>query len=660
MVNTMRTITAIGCVCLFLYGNQAFGVMEPAASAGVSGEVSLRETVVPTAIHDAAQGSIRIAGELPQSAENRVLVRVTDDRGGTASATVTVREGRFTCRYPEDFPGAPPLRAGFLFLHAAASGGDSSNKSTQAEATLIVHDSSDKSLPEFPSAFTNDLLDHDGRTDRESREWPVIRALVNTYMHSRAAEICRVGQRDFDLAREADLQFFKNNLTQYEFDFRDREWAEPLGHRKRRTFWQAVWNTWFNSSNNNPIDGNNGNNAPSNFVPYAFANDFCDLLMLYLYRLDLDRVLDDNLDAICREGLENMMAMQHRQATNFALRDAAGRQHTYTAGAFRYGMFENGEFMTEGNGWFHRPEHNDYTHGGVFNARSLWCIGEGLQRCHQDEIGNSLKETLALGVRYCLFDALAHGYAKKTAAGNTYWYDAGEMGYLLLGMLCGCTVVPELVIESPGTGERATLAELTARGLDALVEMQQPHGQWQAYANKDPMVIAALADGVTVLHGHPHAARWKEAAVKATDSWLAARVDPEEYAAPLVHFGALRREPASMSFLWDWKADDPGRPFIFFYMSGHWIHALARVYDVTGDVRYRARAEAMVSYLCGANPWRVRLLNELGGVYNWVEDRNGDGIEDHLKQDMYPESTAFCQIGINHLLRAIQRREKIR
>jgi hypothetical protein len=68
----------------------------------------------------------------------------------------------------------------------------------------------------------------------------------------------------------------------------------------------------------------------------------------------------------------------------------------------------------------------------------------------------------------------------------------------------------------------------------------------------------------------------------------------------------------------------------------------------------------MVSYLCGANPWRVRLLNELGGVYNWVEDRNGDGVEDHLKQDMYPESTAFCQIGINHLLKAIQRREKMK
>ena len=49
----------------------------------------------------------------------------------------------------------------------------------------------------------------------------------------------------------------------------------------------------------------------------------------------------------------------------------------------------------------------------------------------------------------------------------------------------------------------------------------------------------------------------------------------------------------------------------------------------------------------------MRLFNELGGVYNWVDDTDGDGIEDLLKQDMYPESTAFCQIGIMRLLRAV-------
>jgi hypothetical protein len=49
----------------------------------------------------------------------------------------------------------------------------------------------------------------------------------------------------------------------------------------------------------------------------------------------------------------------------------------------------------------------------------------------------------------------------------------------------------------------------------------------------------------------------------------------------------------------------------------------------------------------------VRLFNELGGVYNWVDDMDGDGVEDFLKQDQYPESTAFCQIGIFHLMRAM-------
>jgi hypothetical protein len=79
-----------------------------------------------------------------------------------------------------------------------------------------------------------------------------------------------------------------------------------------------------------------------------------------------------------------------------------------------------------------------------------------------------------------------------------------------------------------------------------------------------------------------------------------------------------------------------------FYLTGYWIHALARLYAVSGEVRDRQRAEAMIGYLCGDNPWHLRLFNELGGVYNWVDDTDGDGIEDWLKQDMYPESTAIA------------------
>ena len=44
----------------------------------------------------------------------------------------------------------------------------------------------------------------------------------------------------------------------------------------------------------------------------------------------------------------------------------------------------------------------------------------------------------------------------------------------------------------------------------------------------------------------------------------------------------------------------------------------------------------MVGDLCGDNPWQVRLFNELGGVYNWSDDTDRDGLQDQLRQDMYP------------------------
>ena len=45
------------------------------------------------------------------------------------------------------------------------------------------------------------------------------------------------------------------------------------------------------------------------------------------------------------------------------------------------------------------------------------------------------------------------------------------------------------------------------------------------------------------------------------------------------------------------------------------------------------------------------IASEQSGVYNWVDDCDGDGREDCFKQDMYPESTAFSHLGIMHLLR---------
>jgi hypothetical protein len=315
-------------------------------------------------------------------------------------------------------------------------------------------------------------------------------------------------------------------------------------------------------------------------------------------------------------------------------------------------MFEDGRFMTEGVGWFYDPAHEDYVNGGVFNARSLWAVGEGLTRYHEGRLGRALRRTLSLGVRFCLIDAQKYGYAKRTESGYRYWYDAGEMGYLLLGMINGCEVVPEMTIADGGR----TLESLTIEGLSALVELMQPHGQWQEYANKDPMAIAALTRAVRLWPDHPAAKQWQSAAVTAADSWLAVGVDPADYPGEVIHFGSMRREKDEMSYLWDWTDTDPGRTFVVFYISGHWIHALAEMYGMTGNEAYRTRAEAMVGYLCGANPWHVRLLNELGGVYNYVEDTDGDGIEDLLRFDLYPESTAFCQIGITRLIEAVQER----
>jgi hypothetical protein len=389
---------------------------------------------------------------------------VTTSQGACATLPVVVKDGVFRCVYPEDFKDAPPLTACMLFIDATADSAFDTSRTgySQAEAAVIVYDSRKRLVPDLPSAFTNDLLDGKGRTDQRCAEWPTVRTLINLYMHSQAARMVRKGRMDFDLAKPDDFTWFKSNLTLHDFDYRDRDWSKPLGHRVRRTFWQSVWNTWFNWTNDNPLDGNPANRSQSNYMPYAFANDFSDELIMYLMRLRNVEPLDDNLRAMCREGAENMMAMQHREATNFALLDWRGKQETYTTGAFRYGMFKNGVYMTEKTGWLNNPRSLDYINGGVLNGRAMWA-------------------------------------------------------------------------------------------------MFLPHGR---------------------------------------PGWPALR-------------------PAGL-----------------------------------GEKDCR-RAEAMISYLCGYNPWGVRLFNETGGVYNWVDDTDRDGSEDYLKYDMYPESTAFCQIGTMHLLRTL-------
>ncbi|HEX4148995.1 MAG TPA: hypothetical protein VHY20_08405, partial [Pirellulales bacterium] len=511
--------------------------------------VDLRENLVPSPVRDPAAGSIVISGKTEAADGRPVRVRVTTSLGDSNEALPKAKGGRFACRYPQDFVGALPLSPALLYVDAtdAAELSGQDLLVHQAEALLIVSGKTRREVPDLPLVFLDDFIDGSGRKDAASAQWRQRRNLANVFMHSRGASLMRIAQPDFDLANGADYAWFKDRASLYDFDHRDRDWSRPLGHRVARGFWQAEWNSWFNHSNDHPWDGNPENREAANYRPYTFTNDLADLLVLYQLRRTLPHVALDNRDALAGEVLENLLALQYRGAGNFALLEASGKQEHYTAGAFRYGMFDTGQWLTEGTGWFANSKFRDFVRGGVFNGRAVWALGESLRAQPTGPLAVQVRDAITLALRFCLHDGLEHHYTRLTEAGYPVWGGvAGEHGYLLLGMLAAASVAPELPIVLAHDQPARPLRDVCAEALDALVEIRLPDGTWSHYANVDATNITALAEGSGVLAAAAHAERWRAAAVKAADVWISLQPLAEERTAPTPLLG--HRKGAGLTY----------------------------------------------------------------------------------------------------------------
>ena len=528
---------------------------------------------------------------------------------------------------------------------AAEFGGDDLLKH-QAEITLILSGGVGL-LPELPLPFTDDFIDAQGRKDMQAAQWPQMRSLVNLFMHSRAAKLMRIEQPEFDLAKPADFEWFKEHATLYDFDHRDRDWSQPLNHRAARGFWQAMWNTWFNSQNNHPWDGNQENQAQTNYRPFTFANDLADILVLYQMQKKSGPLVDDGPNHLAGEVALNLLAMQHRSMDNFALKEKSGTQEHYTAGAFRYGMFDTGEWLTEETGWFANPERRDFAQGGVFNGRCLWALGESLKADPNGPLNQQIREAIALTLRFCLQDGHNLNYTERTKSGHLLWTRPGEQGYLLLGMLAAAEVVPDLTV-SLASGEPARpLKELCYDVLSALTDIIQTDGTWSKYPNQDAVNITALAEGARMFAAHLDAVKWKSVGMRAADVWLALKPVPEEINVHTPLFGP--RQTNGMTYY----VGSERHPYRGFYANGLWLQSLSSLFAVAPEKRYADRAKAIVGYCCGNNPLHVRIFSEIGSVNNRATDKDADGIEESLSWNAYPESTAFFQIGLLDFMRQI-------
>jgi len=624
-----------------------------AAAALLSPGISLRETVARTPFHDLdRENDFEIRGRVMDVQIPTVWLRVTDSLGRVVTTRVQQRGGGYRARFPSDFPGAGVLIPAVYFLDAATE--PEAGPARRAEAAIFVYSGTQQRLPDLPSAFTTNLRGADGRVDAESPEWARTRALVNLYYQSRSAWLARAGRPGFDLDHPTDLAVFKQGVALYDFDARDRDWSTPLGRRVARSFWQAVWDTWFgptNSSERPPGSGRYG--------AFTFANDTADLLVAHLRRWQLRPVTvqpaEDDLDLVCNEVLLNLAALQRREGD-----ETPPQPGVEGPGAFYYGLFADGGLMLNGTGWFHDGRRRDHRRGGVFLGRSLWAVGEALGRPTPGLPEATLRETLRLGLRWGFgaageFADEGQPYIRRVTARDgsktqrPFWRSPGEHAYLLLGLLAavqrpeiaGMTVFDAGEFDYAG---RTTVSQLAQSALEALADAVLPEGYWSTFADIDATAVEALVRGSVVFATNPSAPRWRRVALAVADGWLGARPSGTTYRGPVI-LPVGRRVPGHPGEL-QYRAGGVDATHLTYFHAGLWLQALAELHAATGDVHYARRLEEVLGYFCGNNPFDARLYTELGAVYNFVKDTDGDTVEDRLHFDLYPESTAFVQIGL--------------
>lgn len=611
-------------------------------------EVDLRPALLPDSVRNFTGEPLAIRGKVTSEDKRSITLSATDALGRTSMTTVDSSDGTFTVNWPSSFEPTFPFVPGPLYLDAFFT----DTPESRSEILLIILDY-EQSIPDLPQLFCDDFLSLDGGADQSAQSWKRNRALVNHFMRSRAARVALVGRFDFDLGREPDFEFFRRHLSLYDFDHRDRDWTTPLRNRPARGYLQAVWDRWYNPSNNHFWDGNAENHSPENFRPYTFTNDLSDLLIVFQLLRNSKAHVTDNRKQLTEDLLKNLIALQYSGKDSFCLPTPGTKPENYTAGAFRYGMFESGEWLTETKGWFANPNHNDFSWGGVFNGRAVWALGESLRANPDGPQREAVLRALQEALRFCLFDGQALGYTELTKSGYPFWRRAGEHGYLVQGMVAACSVCPDLPIPINDAGETIRLKTATINSLNALVEKVRPDGVWTSYSDCDAVNLTALAEGARELPNDPAQHAWIATAEKAAHTWLDARPIPGQAPENFPLFGHTL-QPEGMNF----RLGSDTTAHVSLYSNGLWLRALAALLSVQHQDDYRKRAAAIVAFYCGNNDVHARLYNELGAVYNRVTDRDGDGNFEELRWDAYPESTAFFQIGLIHYLRFVHSHQK--